>query len=386
MRKGTKMRKTLSYAALALVLLTGLVLGGCNGGVGTTPATTATTSTPTSTAPTTPIPTTTSTKPVSRITLTGAGATFPYPLYSKWFAEYSKVSNTDVNYQSIGSGGGIRQIKSLTVDFGASDGIMSAKDEADAPGKILHIPMTSGAVAVVYNLSGVASGLKLTPDVLADIYLKKIVKWNDSRITALNPGINLPALDIAVVHRSDGSGTTYIFTNYLSKVSQEWSSNVGSATSVNWPGDIGGQGNEGVAGQVKQIPAAIGYVELAYAVQNSMPFAALKNKAGSFVLPSLDATTAAAQGIELPADMKVMITDSTNPAAYPISGFTWILVYQQQSDQVKGKAVVDMLWWAIHQGQQYATPLLYAPLSADAVAKAEALVRSITYQGTTLIK
>src|SRR3990172_8197082 len=246
--------------------------------------------------------------------------------------------------------------------------------------------MTSGAVAVVYNLPGVASGLKLTPDVLADIYLKKIVKWNDSRITALNPGINLPALDIAVVHRSDGSGTTYIFTNYLSKVSQEWSSNVGSATSVNWPGDIGGQGNEGVAGQVKQIPAAIGYVELAYAVQNSMPFAALKNKAGSFVLPSLDATTAAAQGNELPADMKVMITDSTNPAAYPISGFTWILVYQQQSDQVKGKAVVDTLWWAIHQGQQYAMPLLYAPLSADAVAKAEALVRSITYQGTTLIK
>ncbi|MBI2853569.1 MAG: phosphate ABC transporter substrate-binding protein PstS [Chloroflexi bacterium] len=321
----------------------------------------------------------------ARINLTGAGATFPYPLYSKMFSEYSKISNVDVNYQSIGSGGGIRQITEKTVDFGASDGIMTDAQSAAAPAKLLHIPMTSGAVAVVYNLPGLSTGLKLTADILADIYLKKLTKWNDSRITALNPGVNIPANDIAVVHRSDGSGTTFIFTNYLSKVSQEWKDKVGNATSVKWPGDIGGQGNEGVAGQVKQIAGAIGYVELAYATQNNIPFASLKNKSGNFVAPSIEATTATAQGVELPDDMKVMLTDSANPAAYPISGFTWILAYQVQTDQVKGKALVDLLWWSIHDGQKYGPPLLYASLSADAVKKTEALIKSITYQGQPLL-
>ncbi|MBI2858056.1 MAG: phosphate ABC transporter substrate-binding protein PstS [Chloroflexi bacterium] len=320
----------------------------------------------------------------SRINLTGAGATFPFPLYSKMFSEYSKISNADVNYQSIGSGGGIQQITKKTVDFGASDGIMTDAQLAAAPAKILHIPMTSGAVAVVYNLPGVSTGLKLTSDVIADIYLKKLTKWNHPRIAQLNPGANIPAMDIAVVHRSDGSGTTFIFTNYLSKVSQEWKDKVGNATSVNWPGDIGGQGNEGVAGQVKQIPGAIGYVELAYATQNNMSYASLKNKSGAFVPPSIEATTAAAQGVELPDDMKVMITDSSNDAAYPVSGFTWILAYQDQSDQVKGRALVDLLWWGIHDGQKYGPPLLYAPLSPDAVKKTEAIIKSITYRGQPL--
>lgn len=360
-----KINKWFTVSILALFAVS-LVLAGCTGG-GTQ------TSTPTST-------------PGNRIILTGAGATFPYPFYSKIFAEYSKISNIDVNYQSIGSGGGIRQITQKTVDFGASDGIMTPQQEAAAPGKILHIPMTSGTVAVVYNLQGVASDLKITPDVLADIYLKKIKKWNDSRITTLNPGINLPNQDIAVVHRSDGSGTTYIFTNYLSKVSQEWKDKIGNATSVNWPGDIGGQGNEGVAGQVRQITGAIGYVELAYAAQNKMTYATMRNRSGNYVSPSLEATTASAQGVELPDDMKVMLTDSPNPSAYPVSGFTWVLAYQEQSDHVKGKALVDTLWWAIHDGQKYAAPLDYAPLSADAVKKAEALIRSITYQGEPLLK
>lgn len=379
----------LSPRTLILPLLVlGLILASCGGKIPPTPTPMPTpTPAPIPTLTPTPAPTPTlAPTPVSRITLTGAGATFPYPLYSKMFAEYSKISNTDINYQSIGSGGGIRQITERTVDFGATDGIMKAEQEAAAPGKILHIPMVSGAVAIVYNLPGVGSGLKLTPDVLVDIYLKKITKWNDPRILNLNPGLSALSGDIAVVHRSDGSGTTYIFTNYLSKVSQEWKDKVGNATSVNWPGDIGGQGNEGVAGQVRQIPGAIGYVELAYALQNNMTYAALQNRAGNYVLPTLEATTAAAQGVTLPDDMKVMITDSSNPNAYPIAGFTWILVYQEQSDLVKGKALVDMLWWAIHGGQQYATPLHYAPLSADAVRKAEALIGSITYQGTPLLK
>jgi phosphate transport system substrate-binding protein len=328
--------------------------------------------------------------PAATVRLNGAGATFPFPLYSKWFDEYARVSNTLVNYQSIGSGAGINQITAGTVDFGASDGIMTAAQQTaaeQAHGPILHIPMTMGAVAIVFNLQGIGSGqLKLTPDVLADIYLKKITKWNDSRIVQLNPDLSLPNQDIAVVHRSDGSGTTFIFTNYLSKVSQEWAQKVGNATAVTWPGDVGGQGNEGVAGQVRQIAGAIGYVELAYAKQNSIPWAALKNASGNFVEPSLQAASAAAQGVSLPDDMKVVITNSSNPAAYPIAGFSWLLVYQQQMDYTKGKALVDMMWWAIHAGQQYATPLDYAPLPQDAVTKAEAQIRSITYQGQALLQ
>lgn len=340
--------------------------------------------------PAAPAPAATATGPATTtIRLNGAGATFPYPLYSKWFDMYARTFRTQVNYQSIGSGGGIRQITEGTVDFGATDGIMSDKEQAVAEqsrGPILHIPMTMGAVAVIYNLPGVAAGkLRLTPDLLADIYLKKIVRWSDKRIAAVNPGLGLPDTDIAVVHRSDGSGTTFIFTNYLLKVSQEWKEKVGNATAVNWPGDIGGQGNEGVAGQVRQIPGAIGYVELAYASQNKMAWAVLRNASGNFVEPSLENTSAAAQGVALPDNMKVMITNSGNPQAYPIAGFTWLLVYVNQTDCAKGKALVDVLSWAIHDGQQYAPPLEYAALSRDAVSKAEAQVRSIACNGQPLL-
>jgi phosphate transport system substrate-binding protein len=256
-----------------------------------------------------------------------------------------------------------------------------------AGGPILHIPMTSGAVAVVYNLQGISSGqIKLTGDVLANIYLGKITKWNDTAITTLNPDLNLPNTDIAVVHRSDGSGTTFIFTNYLSKVSSEWQTKVGNATSVEWPAGIGGEKNAGVAGQVKQIPGSIGYVELAYAVQNNIPWVKMKNAAGNYIEPSLAATTKAAEGVTIPDDMKIMITNSTNPDAYPIAGFTWILAFVNQKDQAKGLALVNMLWWAIHNGQQYTTALDYAPLSSTAVTKAENEILSIKYNGQPLLK
>ncbi len=328
------------------------------------------------------------TMPAQAGKLEGAGASFPAPLYTKWFDEYYRITGVKVNYNPVGSGGGIKAITDGTVDFGGTDGIMTAEQITAAQaagGPILHIPMTSGAVAVIYNIDGIASGqLKLTGEELADIYLKKITKWNDSRITSLNPGIHLPDKDIAVVHRSDSSGTTYIFTNYLSKVSEKWKAEVGNATSVSWKGDIGGEKNAGVAGQVKQIPGAIGYVELAYAVQNKITWAQLKNAAGNFIEPSLEATTKAAEGVDLPYDMKVMITNSVNPDAYPIAGFTWILAYINQKDQAKGQALVNMLWWAVHDGQQYTSALDYAPLSTTALAKAEALIKSIMYQGQAI--
>jgi phosphate transport system substrate-binding protein len=327
--------------------------------------------------------------PTSSVNLTGAGATFPAPLYTKWFDAYNRLTGVKVNYQPIGSGGGISQITEGTVDFGASDGIMTADQQAKAESKhgpIMHIPMTDGSVAIIYNLPGLASGqLKLTGDVLANIYLKKITKWNDPAIAALNPGLQLPDTAIAVVHRSDGSGTTYIFTNYLSKISPDWLSQVGNATSVNWPGDIGGQGNAGVAGQVQQLPGAIGYAELAYAIQNKIPWAALKNSAGNYIEPSLAATTKAAEGVALPDDMKIMLTSSSNPDAYPIVGFTWILIYANQTDKVKGQALANLLWWAIHDGQQYTQPLSYGSLAAPAVQKAENEVLSIRYQGQGLV-
>ncbi len=319
--------------------------------------------------------------------LTGAGATFPYPLYSKMFAEYVKACNVKVNYQSIGSGGGIRQLQELTVDFGASDGIMDEKQKAEAKnGAVLHIPTVAGAEAIVYNLPGVQRGqLKLTPDVLADIYLKKIKTWSDGRIKAINPGVNLPSTDIAVVHRSDGSGTTFIFTNYLAKVSPEWKDKVGFATSVNWPGDVGGKGNEGVANSVQQIPGAIGYVELAYAKQNNMAWAQLKNKGGAFLEPSLESAALAADQPNLPDNMEVMVTDSANPKAYPLTGFTWLLVYENQKDPAKGEAVAQLAWWMIHEGQQYALPLEYAPLKGPALKKAEALVKKIKINGKPIL-
>jgi phosphate transport system substrate-binding protein len=361
---------------VSLVLIAAMFVGGC--GTSSTP------SSPTTSQPTTSVPT-----PAQASNLNGAGGTFPLPLYTKWFDEYYKLTGVQINYQGVGSGAGITQITEGTVDFGASDGIMTDEQITAAEaahGPILHIPMTSGAVAIIYNLTGISTGqLKLTGDVLADIYLKKITNWNDSRITALNPGLNLPDEAIAVVHRSDASGTTYIFTNYLSKVSDEWKTQVGNATAVNWPGDIGGEKNAGVAGMVQQTPGAIGYVELAYALQNNISYATLKNVAGNYEAPSLAGTTAAMTGVSLPDDMKIMITNSSNPDAYPICGFTWILVYVNQTDQAKGLALVNMLWWAIHDGQQYVTALDYAPLSSDAIKKAENEILSIKYQGQPLL-
>jgi phosphate transport system substrate-binding protein len=369
------MKKSIRWLLVlaAGILVVSILLVGCSASA-TTPG-----------AATTPSTSTTS----QAQSLNGAGATFPAPLYTKWFDEYNKLTGVKINYQAVGSGAGIKQITAGTVDFGASDGIMTDEQVAAAEaygGPILHIPMTSGAVAVIYNLQGIASGqLKLTGEVLADIYLKKITKWNDPAITTLNPGMNLPSADIAVVHRSDGSGTTFIFTNYLSKISEEWKTTVGNATSVSWPGDIGGEGNAGVAGQVKQIPGGIGYVELAYATQNNLPWTALKNASGNYVEPSLEATTKASEGIALPDDMKIMITNSTNPGAYPIAGFTWILVFVNQKNEPVGQALVNMLWWNIHEGQQYCEALDYAPLSASAVTKAENEIKTINYQGQALL-
>ncbi len=360
----------------SVIVLIGIVFTSCSQGT--------VTSTPTKS------PTPTATPTVSQaMSLEGAGATFPQPLYTKWFDEYSKITGVKINYNGIGSGGGIKAITDGTVDFGASDGIMTDAQVTAAEvdhGPILHIPMTSGSVAVCYNLPDIASGqMKLTPDVLANIYFGKITKWNDPAITAINPGLNLPNTDIAVVHRSDGSGTTFIFTNYLSKVSDAWKTEVGNATSVQWPVGIGGEKNAGVAGQIQQIPGAIGYIELAYAVQNNIPWVKLQNAAGNYIEPSLAATTKAAEGVTLPDDMKIMITNSSNPDAYPICGFTWILAYVNQTDQAKGLALVNVLWWAIHDGQQYGTALNYASLSSVAVTKAENEIKSIKYQGQPLL-
>jgi phosphate transport system substrate-binding protein len=353
-----------------------------------TSATIASSSTTTTGSPTT-TPATTSTTTLPVVPLNGAGATFPAPLYTKWFGEYSKLTGININYQAVGSGAGINQITAGTVDFGASDGIMTDAQVAAAQaagGPILHIPMTIGPVAITYNLPTLGNTqLKLTGDVLAKIYLKDITNWNSPAIAALNPGVALPDLRIAVVHRADSSGTTYIFTNYLSKINTEWANNIGNATAVNWIGDIGGTGSAGVAGQVKQIPGAIGYVELTYVLQNNMVYALLQNSSGNYIAPSLDSASQVAVGVTLPDDMKVMLTNSSNANAYPIVGFTWILVYQHQTDKVKGTELVNMLWWAIHDGQTFNNGLTYPQLPAAAVAKAEAEIKSITFQGQSLL-
>jgi phosphate transport system substrate-binding protein len=323
----------------------------------------------------------------SAVKLQGAGATFPNPLYQKWISEYGKQHpNFKIDYQSIGSGGGIKQIKEQTIDFGASDSPMSDEDLKSAPGEILHIPTVLGAVVLTYNLPGVDQTLRFSPDVIADIFLGKITKWNDPRVAAENPGVKLPAADISVVHRSDGSGTSAVFTDYLSKVSPEWKDKVGKGTSVQWPVGIGGKGNEGVTGQVKQTPNTIGYVELAYAVQNKLPVAVIKNRSGNFIEPSLDSVTAAAASAlaNTPDDLRVSITDPPGANTYPISSYTYILAYKEQKDPVKGKALVDYLWWAIHDGQKYAKDLQYAPLPDEIVKKAEAKINSITSGGKPL--
>ncbi len=307
-------------------------------------------------------------KPASSgVALTGAGATFPYPIYSKWFSDYAQQTGIKINYQSIGSGGGIRQLSEGTVDFGASDSPMSDDEMAKAKGgPVLHIPTVLGAVVLTYNVPDLAAPLKLTGDVIADIFLGKITKWNDPRIASLNNGVKLPASDILVVHRSDGSGTTYVFTDYLSAVSPAWKSGPGKGKEVQWPTGLGAKGNEGVAGQVKQTPGALGYTELAYARQNRLPFASVRNQAGSFVAPSIESVTAAAAGAAgtLPAttDYRVSIANAPGAQSYPISSFTWILVYQHQADADKGKKLVDFLRWALHDGQRSAPSLDYAPL------------------------
>jgi phosphate transport system substrate-binding protein len=298
----------------------------------------------------------------AQMMINGAGATFPYPIYSKWFDEYAKVDpSVRFNYQSIGSGGGQKQILAQTVDFGASDGPMSDDNLAKAPGKLLHIPTVAGAVVMISNLPGNPS-VKFDGDTIAAIYLGQVKKWNDPKLTALNPGVKLPDQDIVVVHRSDGSGTTYIFTDYLSKVSAEWKQKVGNNTSVNWPTGIGGKGNEGVSGQVKQTPGAIGYVELIYAIQNKMPYADVKNAAGQFIKPTIESVTAALATANIPDDFRFSMTNAPGKDAYPICGATWLLVYEQQKDPAKGKKLVEFLKWATTKGEGMAKTLEYAPL------------------------
>ncbi|HVD94516.1 MAG TPA: phosphate ABC transporter substrate-binding protein PstS [Candidatus Limnocylindria bacterium] len=298
----------------------------------------------------------------AQMMINGAGATFPYPIYSKWFDEYAKVDpSVRFNYQSIGSGGGQKQILAQTVDFGASDGPMSDDNLSKAPGKILHIPTVAGAVVMTYNLPG-NPALKLDGETIADIFLGKIKKWNDPKIAASNPGAKLPDNEIVVVHRSDGSGTTFIFTDYLSKVSAEWKQKAGNNTSVNWPTGIGGKGNEGVSGQVKQTPGAIGYVELIYAIQNKMPYAEVKNAAGQFVKASIESVTAALGTANIPDDFRFSMTNAPGESAYPIAGATWLLVYEQQKDPAKGKKLIEFLKWAMTKGEGMAKDLNYAPL------------------------
>ena len=322
------------------------------------------------------------------ITLNAAGATFPFPLYSKWSQVYAAEKGVQINYQSIGSGGGIRQFIEKTVDFGASDGPMTDEQVRQAGGRVLHIPTVAGAVVAVYNVPGLTIGLNFTPDVLADIFLGKITKWNDRRIVQANSGAALPSADIIVVHRSDGSGTTAIWVNYLSKVSREWKDRVGEGTSVNWPTGLGGRGNEGVAGLVRQTPNSLGYVELAYALTNKMTFGNVRNKAGQFVRPSLSSTTKAMEGAlaSIPADYRVFFTDPAGRDAYPVAGFTWVLIYGDQADPVKGKALVDFLWWAVHDGQKYAPTLLYAPLPKSLVARIEGTLKTVTSRGQPILR
>jgi phosphate transport system substrate-binding protein len=318
--------------------------------------------------------------------LTGAGATFPYPLYLKWFDVYEQQRGIRVNYQSIGSGGGIRQLIERTVDFGASDAVMTEDEERRAGGEVLHIPTIVGVVAVIYNLEGVERGLRLSPEALSAIFLGDIRKWDDPRIQDDNPDVDLPDRDIAVIYRSDGSGTTNIFTEYLAVASPEWADRVGAGKSVRWPRGLGAKGNEGVVGLVREIPGAIGYSELAYAVQTRLPYATLRNQAGNFVEPALEAATeaAAAAAPGMPDDLRASLVNAPGESSYPIVSFTWVLVRKEQTDPNRGRALVDLLWWSIHEGQQYARDLLYAPLPDEIVRKAEVLIESISHQGSPL--
>ncbi len=314
----------------------------------------------------------------------GAGSSFDNPLFSKMFSEYNKSNGLKVNYQSIGSGGGIKGLTDKTVDFGASDAPLSALS-----GPAIHIPVTAGAVVLSYNIPGVTDTLMLTPDVLAGIFLGTITKWNDAKIVAINKNAKLPAMDILVAHRADASGTSNIFTTYLAKVSKDWETKVGKGSSVNWPVGLGGKGNEGVAGTVKQTPGAIGYIELAYAIQNNMAYAKVQNKAGNFITPSISSVTAAAN-IEIPADGKVSLTNTDAADGYPVSGLSWVIIYQEQKyngrSADKANKMVKLIQWMIHDGQQYSGALNYAPLSAKAVSVGDALLKTVTYDAKPVLQ
>jgi phosphate transport system substrate-binding protein len=312
---------------------------------------------------------------LAQTTLNGAGATFPYPIYSKWFSEYhNQHSDVQVNYQSIGSGGGIRQVQAGTVDFGATDGPMTDEQIAASKVKVLHVPTVLGAVVPAYNIPGVTQEVKFTPEILAGIFMGKISNWTDAAIAKANPDIKFPNQSITVVHRSDGSGTSYIFTDYLSKVSSDWQGGPGKGTSVKWPVGVGGKGNEGVAGMIRQLPGSLGYIELIYALQNKINYGSVKNSSGQFIKASLDSTTAAAAGVKMPADFRVSITNPAGKTAYPIASFTWLLIPTNPTDKAKGKMVKDMVLWALDNGEGMASGLSYAPLPKEVVEKVKAAV------------
>jgi len=317
----------------------------------------------------------------SALSLNGAGSTFIYPLASKWFYSYQQSKGVEINYQSIGSGAGIQQLQSQTVDFGASDAPMTPDQMQAVSGGVVHLPATMGAVAVVYNVDGIDSGLKLDGDVLAQIFMGSIANWNDKGIAALNPGLSLPDMKITVVHRADGSGTTFIFTDYLTKVSTDWAGTVGHSTAVKWPAGVGAKGNEAVAGVVRQVKGAIGYVEFAYAIQTKMAYAKMKNKAGSYIDPSMDSVSKAAEGAlrRMPADFRVSFTNAPGEGSYPISGFTWFLVPAKIADHAKGQAIVDFMNWAMDEGQKAAPSLNYAPLPDSLVEKIKAKIATIQF-------
>ncbi|HXS37238.1 MAG TPA: phosphate ABC transporter substrate-binding protein PstS [Flavipsychrobacter sp.] len=367
-----KLLKSLTLAGLALAITGSMTLYSCNGG-GNAKGSDSTASSGNS----------------DDNTILGAGSSFDNPLFSKMFSEYNKTNGLKVNYQSIGSGGGIQQLTAKTVDFGASDAPLNDEQAGKMSTPAIHIPITAGAVVISYNLPDVKDTLMLTPSVLADIFLGKITKWNDAKIAAINKGVKLPATPIVIAHRADNSGTTNIFTTYLSKVSDEWNTKVGKGSGVNWPVGLGGKGNEGVAGTIKQTPGAIGYIELAYAVQNNMPFAKMQNKAGNFITPSIASVTAAAN-IQIPADGKVSLTNTDAADGYPISGLSWVLIYKEQKyndrSQDRATKLVKMIWWMTHDGQQYSSALNYAPLSPAAVSVGEALLKSATYDGKPILQ
>jgi len=320
--------------------------------------------------------------------LLGAGSSFDYILFSKQFSEYNKANGLKVNYQSVGSGAGISQLTNKTVDFGASDATMNGKQDSALSSPAIHIPITAGAVALSYNLPDVKDTLNLTPDLIAGMFLGTITKWNDPKIAAANKGVKLPATAILIAHRSDGSGTTNIFTTYLAKVSADWNTKVGKGSAVNWPTGIGGKGSEGVSGTVKQTPGAIGYVEMSYAIQNKIPFARVQNKAGNFITPTIASVTAAAN-VQIPPDSKVSLTNTDAPDGYPISGFSWVIIYKEQkyNDRSLDRAtkLLKLLSWMIHDGQQYSGALNYAPLSPAAVNVGDAILKSATYDGKPIL-